>query len=59
MRTKLLTVCLVFAALSALGTLTGSTTFYKIDIKKDIGSTTWIYTQRVLKRLQKNRLMPF
>ncbi|HOG06208.1 MAG TPA: nodulation protein NfeD, partial [Paludibacter sp.] len=46
MRTKLLTVCLVFAALSALGTLTGSTTFYKIDIKKDIGSTTWIYTQK-------------
>ncbi len=46
MRIKILTVCFVFAALSAVGTLTGSTTFYKIDIKKDIGSTTWIYTQK-------------
>ena len=46
MRTKVLIVGLVLAALSAVSTFAGSTVFYKIDIKKEIGSTTWIYTQK-------------
>jgi membrane-bound serine protease (ClpP class) len=46
MRIKVLIVGLVLAALSAVSTFAGSTVFYKIDIKKEIGSTTWIYTQK-------------
>lgn len=47
MKKEILTILLawlIFANLSAVAT--DSSIVYKIDIKKDIGSTTWIYTQK-------------